>query len=170
MMKVEKYAGILKKYKYAAIVLLIGLLFLCWPTGEKKSQDTSVSAAGAEETLRKTQAEMEKILSGIEGVGKLELMLTVEAGSELILAREQSLAYSGSSAAPESYERSETCVVLSRGSGGEEVVVTKNIYPVYRGALIVCEGGNDPRVKLAVTEAISALTGLGSEKISVVKG
>ena len=31
MMKRGKYALILKKYKYAAVVILIGILLLCWP-------------------------------------------------------------------------------------------------------------------------------------------
>ena len=42
-------------------------------------------------------------------------------------------------------------------------------YPQFRGALVVCQGGGDPAVRLAVIEAVSALTGLGSDKISVVK-
>lgn len=167
MMKRGKYALILKKYKYAAVVILIGILLLCWPAGETKEKEKTPAI---EESLAETEERMEKILSEIEGAGELQLMLTVEAGSEQLLAREQSLSYSGAAASPEEYDRSETCVVISKGSGGEEVVVTKSIYPVYRGALIVCEGGSDPQVKLALTEAVSALTGLGAEKISVVKG
>ncbi len=169
-MKVEKYALILKKYKYAALVMLIGILLLCWPTGEAKKAESAPVGGAEQESPEETEARMEKILSAIEGVGELQLMLTVDAGGELLLAREQTLSYSGSAAAPESYERSETYVVLSKGSDGEEVVVTKSVYPVYRGALIVCDGGDDPAVKLAVTRAVSALTGLGAEKISVVKG
>ncbi len=168
MIKVEKYMETLKKYKYAAVVLSIGLIFLCWPAGEKETRE-SREVPGAEEELSQTEARMEKILSGIEGVGVLEIMLTVDAGSELHLAADQSLSYSGDTASPESYVREENFVVLSQGSGEEEVVVTKSMYPVYRGALIVCDGGNDAKVKLAITEAVSALTGLGTEKISVIK-
>ena len=52
---------------------------------------------------------------------------------------------------------------------GEEVVVTKSIYPVYRGALVVCDGGDEARVKLAVTEAVTALTGLSADRVTVAK-
>ena len=37
-------------------------------------------------------------------------------------------------------------------------------------ALVVCPGGNDPAVKLQISEAVAALTGLGAEKISICKG
>ena len=51
----------------------------------------------------------------------------------------------------------------------EQREVVKRIYPEFRGALIVCEGAGIPAVKLAVIESVSVLTGLGSDKISVVK-
>ena len=41
--------------------------------------------------------------------------------------------------------------------------------PLYRGALIVCEGGGNDAVRLQVIEAVAALTGLGSDRIAVVK-
>ena len=166
MIKTEKFMGALKKYKYAAVILLVGLVFLCWPAEEKETAQKSPAAAEA--SFEEIEERMEKILSAMAGVGEVELMLTVDAGSELLLAGEENLTYSGSTAAPENYERQESVVVLS-GSDGEEVVVTKSIYPVYRGALVVCDGGDEARVKLAVTEAVSALTGLSSEKISVIK-
>jgi len=37
------------------------------------------------------------------------------------------------------------------------------------GALVVCDGAERASVRLAVTQAVSSLTGLGSNKIAVVK-
>ena len=71
--------------------------------------------------------------------------------------------------APEDYQRTNQPLVLS-GGGAEEVVVTEEVYPTFRGALVVCQGAGDPAVKLTVTEAVSALTGLGSDRICVVQG
>lgn len=57
------------------------------------------------------------------------------------------------------------------GSGaGAEVVVTHSRYPRFVGALIVCEGGDRADVQLNVTQAVSALTGLSSDRITVVRG
>lgn len=137
----ERLTQLIKKYKYPAAVLLIGILLLCWPTGEKEQTAIKADEEGYAESayLKETEERMEKILARISGVGELELMLTVESGSEEKLAKESSLEYSGSTAAPDSYSRSESFITVSDG-GGDDVVVTKSIYPVYRGALVVCEG------------------------------
>ena len=63
----------------------------------------------------------------------------------------------------------QTTVVYS-GADGEEVVLLTQYYPSFRGALVVCAGGDDPQVRLAVTQAVSALTGLGSDRITVCAG
>ena len=60
-------------------------------------------------------------------------------------------------------------VVISRGSGGEETVVLEIRAEQYRGAVVVCEGGDDPGVVLALTRAVSAATGLGADRITVMK-
>ena len=60
-------------------------------------------------------------------------------------------------------------VTLNRGSGYEDVVVTEQTYPVYQGAVVVCQGASDSGVHLAVIEAVSVLTGLGSDRITVVQ-
>ena len=48
-------------------------------------------------------------------------------------------------------------------------MVTQETYPQYRGALVVCEGGGNDAVRLQVIAAVSALTGLGSDRIAVVR-
>ena len=55
------------------------------------------------------------------------------------------------------------------GSGTQDVVVTRERYPSYQGAVVVCEGAGDAAVRLALTEAVSALTGLSADRISIVQ-
>ena len=40
----------------------------------------------------------------------------------------------------------------------------------WAGAVVVCEGGGSAAVRLQLTQAITALTGLSSEKIAIMKG
>ena len=37
------------------------------------------------------------------------------------------------------------------------------------GAIVVCQGGDNATVRLAIIEAVSNVTGLGADKISVLK-
>ena len=41
--------------------------------------------------------------------------------------------------------------------------------PSYMGAIIVCQGADDPAVKLSITEAVSKITGLKTNRISVLR-
>lgn len=159
------------KYKAVLLVIAAGVICLLWPSGgggEKEADFTAkVSSVDQElQQLEAIQTEMEEILGHIQGVGQLQLMLTVDRGREQVLAGDTTLAYSGPTASPEDYSRSSETVVLS-GDGGS-VVVTQEVWPKFRGALVVCQGAEDPAVQLEVIEAVSALTGLGSDKISVV--
>ena len=48
-------------------------------------------------------------------------------------------------------------------------MVTRSWDTTYRGALVVCQGGDQAAVRLAVTEAVMALTGLPADRITVVQ-
>ena len=167
----KKALGALSAYKYVLLVVLAGVAVLLWPEGDGGGGDppAAQTAAPAEADLEALRAEMEEILSAIDGVGDLRLMLTLEDDGERKLAGDSSLRYSGPTASPEDYERQSETVVLSRSGSSQEVVVIREVSPSFRGALVVCGGGDVASVRLAVIEAVSALTGLGTDKISVVK-
>ena len=164
----EKTEGAKKsweRYKYAALAALVGVGLLLIPAG--KGEDTQRKTPEAVQN-RELQQQMEEILSVMSGVGQVKVMLTVDSDGERQLAQTTELSYSGAVASPEDYlRRSET--VLVDGDSGEETVVVRTLYPTYRGALVVCTGGDRAEVRLAVTEAVAALTGLTSDQITVGK-
>ena len=165
--KTEGVRRIWDKYKFAALVALVGVLLLLWPSGREETAERAspkaVSAVQAE-----LQQEMEDILGRIQGVGEVRVLLTVDSDGERQLAEDSELSYSASTPAPEDYSRSSQTVLVDGGSG-DAPVVTRTVYPTYRGALVVCQGGDRADVKLAVTEAVAALTGLSADRITVAK-
>ena len=166
--KTEGVQRIWERYKWAGLVILAGVVALLWPSGGTKetstAQSTAVAALGDPEAL---QEEMEEILSHISGVGEVRLLLTVETDGERQLAGNTETSYSGSASAPEDFSRSWEAVMAQ--DGGQTPVVTTTRYPTYRGALVVCQGGDQASVRLAVTEAVTALTGLPADRVSVAK-
>lgn len=164
--KTEGVRKLWDRYKFVILVVLVGAGLLLWPNGSGESIPQS-----EQETVAETgnlQAEMENILATISGVGQVRVLLTVDTDGERQLAQDTELRYSGSTAAPEDYSRTSE-VVLVDGSDGDKTVVTRTVYPTYRGALVVCQGGDRAEVKLAVTEAVATLTGLSADRITVVK-
>lgn len=155
-------AALWKKYRFVLLVLLLGVGLMLLPTGagqQEEPQGDSWDTFSLEDTERK----MAELLSRIQGAGKLEIMLTLKSSSQLYLAEDTD----ESSGQSDAQSRQET-VTLNKG-GYEDVVVTRQVYPVYQGAVVVCQGADQSSVRLAITEAVSSLTGLSSDKISVIK-
>lgn len=163
-------AKLWKKYRLVVLFTALGLLLLLWPEGSDAQQANAVPAEQDTFDLAQVQREMEDILSEIDGAGRLRLMLTVSSGTQRELAEDSTLRYSGTRTAPTEYERTQETLTIAQGSGTQEVVVTRSVYPDYIGALVVCEGADSASVRLAVTQAVATLTGLSSERIAVVKG
>ena len=158
-----KLISYVKKYRYVALVALVGVVLMLLPSGEKEKGNTAEPVNVSESySLSDTERRLEQLLGRIRGVG--QVMLTLKSGSSLQLAENQSASLR------DSEDRQERDVVtLNRGSGYEDVVVTEQTYPVYQGAVVVCQGASDSGVHLAVIEAVSVLTGLGSDRITVVQ-
>ena len=164
--KIEGVRKLWDRYKYAALVALIGAGLLLWPSGKGGTEAALRQQSSTEET-QDIQVEMEDILGTISGVGQVKVMLTVDSDGERQLAQDTELTYSGSAESPEDYSRrSETVLTDGEGDG---TVVTRTLYPTYRGALVVCQGGDRADVRLAVTEAVASLTGLSADRITVAK-
>jgi stage III sporulation protein AG len=156
----QKAMGWLKRlgaYKYVLLVIAAGAFLLLLP--EQESVETTEAETSGDESfsVESMEKELESVLSRIDGAGSVSVMLTVKNGMEQVFAQDSS------------GEETET-VVISAGSGKQEVVLIKQKYPEFQGALIVCEGGDDPQIRLLVTQAVAALTGLGTARISVCKG
>lgn len=156
----EKCKSFLEKYRYALLVLAVGLLFLLLPMDSEVQTAPEEGAAqtiSTEAWLEQEQQRLAAALSAIDGVGETLVVLTLESGPESVLA----LDVDG--------ERQET-VIVSAGSGQEETVTVQELSPRLQGALIVCQGGGNDNVRLLVLQAVEALTGLDANQISICKG
>lgn len=156
----------LGKYKYAALVALVGLVLLLWPSGAEKDADSTATPGTADPfAVGALEEKLSSALSRVEGAGEVTVVLTLDATAGRVLAREEST----TEGSGRSESRSEV-VLASKGSGTQEPVSLYTEGPSYRGALVISPGGGDPEVRLALTRAVSALTGLGADKISICIG
>ena len=157
-----KIKGPMEKYRVVLLVILAGLVLLMLPLDQEEEPLQEETTADAQFDLAVLEARLEEALSKIDGAGEVTAVLTIQNGPRQVLAQNVDQG-SGEE------ETTET-VILSRGSSTQETVTVQELYPSYQGALLVCEGGDDPEVRLKLTEATSALTGLGADKISISKG
>lgn len=160
-----------RKNRYLLIVLIAGLLLLAVGTPRntqalpetENTIHTSDAAAGF--SVEAFEAQLKERLALIEGAGRVELMLSLQSTEEAVYA--SNIRQSANGADNSSYES--TLSVLSDGSYGESPVRVKSTSPTFRGAVILCDGADNIQVRLAVTEAVGALCGIGADKITVLK-
>ena len=148
------------KYKYVLAVLLLGLVLMNLPPAKEK---TVLEEATPVPTKMSISEELEQILSRIDGVGRVEVMITEESGSETVYQTDLD-----ESLGNDTTSRREKTVMRTSGSG-EEGLVRTVIPASYRGAVVVCQGGGNPAVNLAVIQAVSKVTGISTDRIAVLK-
>ena len=157
---------LLNQYKYVLLVIAAGILLLLWPSGDgKQKPDTSVQTETREDfDLEALEEKLSRTLSQVEGAGQVTVALTVKRDMERVLAsdRTTSVTDRGSSVAEET--------VLVGSGGSQEAVLLSRNYPTFQGALVVCQGGDDAEIRLLLTQAVSSLTGLGADRVTVCKG
>ena len=157
-------AGI-SKVRLPLLIFAAGLLLMLLPTGKRSTQAVQTAAQAAQtQELTPSQEEMEAILSRIDGVGRVDLLLTLRTSGASVYQTDTRTVTSGSGTT----EECQTVFGQTSGSGKEPVVQT-TLAPQYQGALVVCDGADRASVRLAVVQAVTSLTGLGSNQIAVVK-
>jgi len=165
----KKCLKLIDTYKYVLLILAVGVLLLMMPFGEEKAEALSPVSAHSDTGDRFDLPEMERKLSAalsrVEGAGDVTVILTVQNSSRQVLAQDGKNAQKNGET-----ERTAETVVISKGGGTQEPVLVEQIYPEFQGALVVCTGGENAAVRLKLVEAVSALTGLGADKISICKG
>ena len=168
------WAGRLKalasKYKFVLLVIAAGVVLLLLPPAgegeeEAPAQEAAVQTDSDPFSPENLERRLEEALSRVEGAGEVDVVLSVKSGARSILAQD------GQTSQREGEVDSATStVVITNGDRGEETVALQQLSPQYQGALVVCSGGDDPAVRLRLSEAVCALTGLGADKISICKG
>ncbi len=160
--KFDQATDLLKKYKYVLIIVIAGIALMLLPSGTNKDKIMT------EEVTLTTEKTMEQrlteALSQIRGAGRVQVMLTEAAGAETIYKTDEHISSGGENASSQ-----KDTVTITDENRAENGLITQIIPPRYQGALIVCQGADDPNVRLAITEAVVSLTGLKTDRITVVR-
>lgn len=153
-----------RNYRYVFLVFAIGVLLMCLPKASEKDDDASINVQMQSITTATIEEQMEQILAKISGAGKVSVMLTDRSGEETVYQtdRQESISAENQSVKTET-------VVTGNGSSERTYLIRQVNPPKYLGAVVVCQGADDPKIRLAIVDAVSKLTGLGANCISVLK-
>lgn len=158
----NKLKSVIDKYKYVCIVLLVGIALLLIPG--KKQEVVSQVKLTESDTERLDEKELANILQSVQGAGSVQVMLSVASGEKTVFQTDQDTSGTG-----EDRNVKTQTVIVTDAQRNESGLINQVNPPVYLGAIVVCQGADSPTVKLAITQAVSKITGLGTEKICVLK-
>ena len=158
-----KLVNMLSKYRYAVLVLIIGLVLLLLP-GKSDQETTQISEPipSSQQTIEETA--LEEILKSIHGAGSVKVLLSIADGEETIYQNNTDISNSGD----DSSQQIET-VLVTDSQRMQHGLIRQVNPPSYLGAIVVCEGADNAAVKLAITQAVSKITGLSTDHICVLK-
>ena len=133
------------------------------------------AGAGWRDEERTLEGELESVLSMVRGAGRVRVSIVLEATSERRFGKDVSEDIErteerdpdGGTRTVELISRTEE-VVLARQGGEDQPVVVTLLRPRVTGAVVVVEGGADPRVRAEMSRALQALLGLAPHKIQVL--
>lgn len=184
----------LKKWfqKDNLIILVLGgiLLFVVALPVEKKNTEPKESDKkteiveekmttgnlAEEEYVLEMETKLEKILSGMEGVGKVRVMVTLSSTTEYVVEKDEIYNRSqtneedseGGSRIVTQIEEQQTTIYNTTENEGEPYVV-KTLFPTVEGVVVVAEGAGNGENNKNITEVVQALFDVEAHKVKVVK-
>ncbi|MDE6627296.1 MAG: hypothetical protein K2K56_13115 [Lachnospiraceae bacterium] len=186
-----------EKKEKAVILFLLGVFFLLIATPvstisdkdktgladrKKEREDFSGDVAGTamensekNEYIERLENKLEQTIGGMEGAGKVLVMITLKDNGEKILDKNQPYESETVKSKEEGKEtessqiRSQQETVLVDEGGDTAPIVIQEIYPDVEGVVVVCEGGDNSELTIRIKEAVEALFSIDAHKIVVCK-
>ena len=117
------------------------------------------------------------MISAIEGVGSAKVLITLESGSTNIYAQEKKAVSdtaenvgSGSEKKLEQKESTEEKYIFVEDENGRrQALLITTVEPVVKGVVIICDGAEDPKVRLRVLNAVTVALEISSARVSIEK-
>ena len=151
-----------RKMYIPALVLILGIMLMLLP-GKGTAKDVAPTES-VPETKQDLQENLEEILTLVQGAGKVRVLLTESEGALTQFQVDTDSQINGTS----SSTRQDT-VLYTDDSRCETGLVRQIFPPVYRGAVVICQGADSPQVRLAMIQAVTSATGLSTNRITVLK-
>ncbi|MDE6973187.1 MAG: stage III sporulation protein AG [Lachnospiraceae bacterium] len=196
-----KWKGKLTKENFLVLALMgVLLLVIAWPVKDEKKLSESVQLdsendmldiqtkqqthvlydGGAESGYRPEYAAyledaLEQFLSTVDGVGKVQVMVTLEDGGETFVEKDLVTVREGTTEVDSGGSRNTTdlseteATVYRKAKDGDTPFVRQVKYPKVAGVVVSAQGGGNAAVVQKITKAIQALFGLEAHKIIIVK-
>ena len=179
----HKYVSGEKGKKIILIAGIAGMVLILlssfWPKSEatKSKQETTAAAMTTSEYTDLLQQRLASIVNSIDGVGKSEIMVTLETGVQNIYANQeqkntdksQDMTGENTTRIQERQDVEQNVILVDDPEGGEKALIKTQLEPQIKGVVVVCQGGDDPVVQKRISQAVTTALDISSKRVCVTK-
>lgn len=179
--------GLLSGDKRVRLIVALGLLgmalillsqFLSSGSSGQRDVDTATADFVSEQYIADLESKLTTLITGMKGVGRARVMVTLESGVQYIYAQEEKrntdfTREQGETAevAGRVYEKEnvEQKYILVDQNGTKQPVLQTELQPRVQGVVIVCDGADNVIVEQSLINVVTTALNIPSSRVCVVK-
>jgi len=184
----KEKAGADLKVKIIVAIGVAGMLFILigqlTSSGNSQKEDgqtpqntLSAEYVSEEEYAQLLENKLRTLIGSIDGVGRLEVMVTLEQGVEYIYALEEKSSLDkttggeGEDSAILNYKHDvqSSYVFVDSGYGAKQPLLRTTASPKVQGVVVVCDGADDIRVEERIINVVTTALHIPTTRVCVVK-
>ena len=156
-LKTNKKAFKIEYILVVVLIVLISCLFLLNSGFFNIFSSSNTTKSESYET--ELEEKLSLLISAIDGAGSVNVLITVDGSIKQEYLKNTTTKHENNVKVTE-----ETTVLIN---GKPQLV--KEYYPEVLGVVVICQGGENVKVKMAITEVITTLLPISSENIRILK-
>ncbi len=145
--------------------------------GVKDNTNDTLTKDETESYINELENRLKKILAKVEGIGDVEVMITLKGSKEKIILKDgpytqesvKEVDGEGGNRDSSSINREDTTVLVDGGDGESMPYVIQEKEPEVEGIVVIAEGGDNVKIITEIMEAAQVLFNVPAHKVKVMK-
>ena len=145
-------------------------------TAVDEGNNTTYSDISTNDYTTTLEKKVEKLLANMDGVGKVQVMITLKTSEELVVEKDEASTRNNTTendsegGTRTTYQLQSDVETVYSGQGTTaEPYVVKTIFPKIEGVVVLAQGVGTGTISKDILEAVQALFGVEAHKIKVLK-
>lgn len=180
----NKVKNIFSNDKYKKIIIFAGLLGIAlifvssfFKSDVKNTKNLTTVQVNTDDYARQLEDNLKNIVCAITGAGEAKVLVTLESSTQTVYATEQKKNKEATedksgeetSKRRESDDSETKYIKIKDENGAEKALSVTQLQPTVKGVVVVCKGGDNPKVQKKVIDAVKTALNITSKRVFVTK-
>lgn len=171
---IDKFKKMKKTELLIIGILIILALFIYFNSNQllgissKNENDITTTISSTNQYITDLETRLSNVLSKVQGAGNVSVMISIECGSEIVVAtssENKTNTSTGSSSSTQSSTTVEKPIII-----GDTPLILMEKLPKIKGVIVVAQGAENVQVRLELLRAVQALLDIDANNIEIFVG